>query len=437
VTVLDIIERKKVGKELSAEELGFLCRGVADGTVPDYQIAAWLMAVYFRGMTEAETLAFTRSLASTGRTLDWSHLPRPPADKHSTGGVGDKTSLVLVPLMAAAGIPMMKMSGRGLGLTGGTIDKLESIPGFQVELSPDALREQILRVGCAIVGQSSELVPADAVLYALRDVTATVDSVPLIASSIMAKKLAAGAGTIVLDVKYGSGAFMRDRESARELAAAMVKIGVGAGRRVAAVLSAMEEPLGSAVGNSLEVQEAVETLRGGGPADLWELARELGSQILILVGDARDVEGARARLDQIRSSGAAFARFGALVEAQGGDPRSIEEPSRLPTAPRIVSLEAASDGWIRRVDAKLVAEAALRLGAGRVQKTDAVDLAVGLRILKKRGAPVRRGEPIAEIHARDPEGLERAGHALRRACEISEHEVEPEIARYEVIRFDA
>ncbi|HEX5724154.1 MAG TPA: thymidine phosphorylase, partial [Longimicrobiaceae bacterium] len=291
-----LIERKKAGEALTDGELRFLCRGYLDGSIPDYQVAAWLMAVVWRGMTPAETLAFTRALVDTGARLDWSGLDRPTVDKHSTGGVGDKTSIVLVPLMAAAGAAFVKMSGRGLGHTGGTLDKLESIPGFRVDLSPEEMRAQVERIGCALVGQSPALVPADGALYALRDVTATVDSVPLIAASVMSKKLAGGAGAIVLDVKWGSGAFMRTPAEARALARVMVELGEGAGRRTRAVLSGMEQPLGSAVGNALEVREAIDTLRGGGPPELWALTLELGAHLLLLAGLAASADAARATL---------------------------------------------------------------------------------------------------------------------------------------------
>jgi pyrimidine-nucleoside phosphorylase len=425
MTPREIIQRKKEGRELTREDLRFLCRGVVQGTIPDYQVAAWLMAVCFRGMSEEETLALTLEMVATGETLDWSHLPRSPVDKHSTGGVGDKTSLVLVPLLAALGVPFVKMSGRGLGHTGGTLDKLESIPGFRVDLSPSELREQVGRIGCALVGQSPGLVPADGILYALRDVTATVDSVPLIASSIMSKKLAAGARTIVLDVKYGTGAFMGSLESARDLARAMVRIGTGAGRNVAAVLSAMDEPLGCAVGHALEVGEAIDTLRGEGPEDLWRLASELGAQVLVMAGDAPDAAAALALLPRARDSGAALNRLEMLVEAQGGDTRAIRDPSVLPRAPVIAVETAGRAGWVERVDALGVAEAALRLGAGRLRKGDAVDPAVGIRLLKKRGSPLSRHEPIAEIHARTDADAEAARAVLGRAIAISEGEVHP------------
>lgn len=430
-----LIERKKQGGELSAAELAWLCREYVAGRVPDYQVAAWLMAVWFRGMSEAETLAFTRAMVATGTTLDWRHLPRPAVDKHSTGGVGDKTSLVLVPLLAAAGLPFVKMSGRGLGHTGGTLDKLESIPGLRVELAPAAVRAQVERIGCAIVGQGADLVPADKLFYALRDVTATVDCLPLIAASIMSKKLAAGAAVIVLDVKYGAGAFMPTREAARELARAMVRIGEGAGRRVRAVLSPMDEPLGRAVGNALEVREAIETLAGGGPEDLWALALELGTHQLLLAGAETDAARARARLTALRDSGAAARRLAELVEAQGGDPTVVREPERLPRAPLVRRFDAPGEApcWVAAVEARAVGEAALALGAGRRTKQDTVDPAVGIVLRRKTGERAAPGEPLAEIHARDAEGAAAALARLEDAFRLSPQPVAAPRLAYEVV----
>ena len=431
--VVALIERKKWGMELTREEIRLLLGGLVGGSIPDYQIAAWLMAVWFQGMTDAETLSLTLAMVESGATLDWSHLPRPPVDKHSTGGVGDKTSLVMVPLMASVGLPFVKMSGRGLGHTGGTLDKLESIEGFSVDLSVGDLRRQIDEIGCALVGQSATLVPADGMLYALRDVTGTVDSLPLIASSIMSKKLAGGAGAIVLDVKYGSGAFMRELEDARELARAMVRIGTGAGRRVGAVLSAMEEPLGRAVGNAIEVGEAIETLRGEGPEDLRDLALELGTQLLLLVGERGTAEEARALLWEKYESGAALDRFERLVRAQGGDVRVVSDTSRLPTAPVIEPFVAPASGWVTRADARAIADVALVLGAGRAQKNDRIDAAVGVVLLEKTGHRVEAGQPLAEIHARSQGVIEEARRQLALAYDISPTEPPTPPAAYEVI----
>jgi pyrimidine-nucleoside phosphorylase len=430
-----LIARKRGGGALSDAELGWLCQGYVAGRIPDYQVAAWLMAVCCRGMDEAETLALTRAMVATGATLDWSHLAATPVDKHSTGGVGDKTSLVLVPLMAAAGLPFVKMSGRGLGHTGGTLDKLESIAGFRTELTPPEMRTQVERIGCALVGQSPELVPGDKLLYALRDVTGTVDCLPLIASSIMSKKLAAGAPVVVLDVKFGAGAFMREVETARELARAMVRIGEGAGRRVRAVLSAMDEPLGRSVGHALEVREAIESLHGRGPADLWALTLELGTNLLLLSGAERDARGARQRLEQLQASGAAAERFAALIEAQGGDPGVVEDPDRLPAAPVVTTFDAPQREvrWVGSADARRIGEAALALGAGRRTKDDTIDLAVGIRLLRKTGDRVEPGEPLAEIHARTDADARAAAEVLRAAYTLEHEPATPAPVRYETV----
>lgn len=435
VAIVPLINRKKNGGELSPEEIRALVGGYLRKEVPDYQVSAFLMAVCWRGMTEAETLALTRVMVESGEVLDWSGLGRPTVDKHSTGGVGDKTSLVLVPLMAAAGAAFVKMSGRGLGHTGGTLDKLESIPGFRVELEVEEMRAQVERTGCALVGQSARLVPADGALYALRDVTGTVESVPLIAGSIMSKKLAAGAETIVLDVKWGAGAFMPTLEEARELAAAMVRIGTGAGRRTRAVLSPMQEPLGRAVGNALEVREAVETLRGGGPAELWELTLELGVQLLLLSGLASGREEATRRLVELRDSGAAAERFAELVRAQGGDPRVVSDPDLLPRAPIVREVSPGAEGarWVAGLDARGVGDAALALGAGRRAKGDPVDPAVGVVLRAKVGDRVAPGEPLAEVHARTEEGWREAEAALRAAYRLEPSPVARPAAGYEVV----
>jgi pyrimidine-nucleoside phosphorylase len=433
--MVGLIERKRDGGELSADELGWLCSEYVAGRVPDYQVAAWLMAVFCRGMGPAETLALTRAMVATGATLDWSHLRTPAVDKHSTGGVGDKTSLVLVPLMAAAGLPFVKMSGRGLGHTGGTLDKLESIAGFRVELTPAEMRAQVERIGCALVGQSPALVPADKLLYALRDVTGTVDCLPLIAASIMSKKLAAGAPVIVLDVKYGSGAFMQTIEAARALAREMVRIGEGAGRRVRAVLSPMDEPLGRAVGNAIEVREAIETLAGGGADDLWALTLELGVHLLLMAGAEQDAESARRRLEHLRDSGEAARRFATLVEAQGGDPRVVEDPDRLPRAAVTSTLDAPPEAewWVGGVDARRVGEAVLMLGAGRRTKEAELDLGVAVRLLRKTGEAVAGGAPLAEIHARTEDDARAAAEVLRAAYRLERAPVSRAPAEYEVV----
>ncbi len=435
-SVVALIDRKKRGGELTGEEIRFLCEGFVAKRIPDYQMSAWLMAVVFRGMTETETLALTRAMVESGVTLGWEELDRPTVDKHSTGGVGDKTSLVLVPLMAAAGAAFVKMSGRGLGHTGGTLDKLEAIPGFRVSLELEEMRAQVGRIGCALVGQSPELVPADGALYALRDVTGTVESVPLIAGSIMSKKLAGGARTVVLDVKWGAGAFMTTREEARELARALVRIGEGAGRRTRAVLSPMDEPLGRAVGNALEVREAIDTLRGGGPSDLWELTLELGAHLLLLSGLAASEGEARDRLVELRDSGRGAETFGELVRAQGGDPRVVDAPDDvLPHAPVVREVTSGADGdrWVAALDARGVGVAALDLGAGRRRKGDPVDPAVGIVLRARIGDRVAPGNPLAEIHARTEAAWEEAAARLRTLYRLVPEPVERPGAEYETI----
>jgi pyrimidine-nucleoside phosphorylase len=431
--VVPLIERKKNGGELSAGEIRALLAGYVAKSVPDYQMASWLMAVCWRGMTEGETLAMTRAMVESGAQLEWAGLDRPTVDKHSTGGVGDKTSIVLVPLMAEAGAAFVKMSGRGLGHTGGTLDKLEAIEGFRTALELDEMRAQVRRIGCALVGQSPDLVPADGALYALRDVTATVDSVPLIASSIMSKKLAGGADTVVLDVKWGSGAFMTTREAARELAHALVGIGEGAGRRTRAVLSSMREPLGRAVGNALEVREAMDTLNGSGPDDLWALTLELGSHLMLLAGLASSADEAARTLTALRDSGAASRRMEALVEAQGGDPRVVARPDLLPAAPVVRVVEADADGWVAEADARGVADAALALGAGRLRKGEPVDPAVGVVMRTRVGDRRARGEPLAEVHARSEDAAAAAEVRLRASLRISADEVPAAGAAYETV----
>jgi pyrimidine-nucleoside phosphorylase len=420
-----LIERKKRGEPLAPEEIGELLEGYTAGRIPDYQMAAWLMAVCWRGMSVPETLALTRAMVASGATLDWQGLDRPTVDKHSTGGVGDKTSIALVPLMAAAGAAFVKMSGRGLGHTGGTLDKLEAIEGFRVGLELDEMRAQVRRIGCALVGQSPELVPADGALYALRDVTGTVDSVPLIAGSVMSKKLASGAQAIVLDVKYGSGAFMPDVEAARELAGALVAIGNGAGRRTRAVLSGMQQPLGRTVGNALEVREAIDILNGSGPADLRELTLELGIDLMELSGLEADETRARARLEALIASGEAARRLEQLIEAQGGDPRVVSDPDRLPQAPVVREVTAAEAGWAARADAREIALAALDLGAGRRHKGDPVDPAVGVVVTARVGDRLERGAPLARVHARTDSDAEAAVRRVREAFTLSADAVSP------------
>jgi pyrimidine-nucleoside phosphorylase len=410
----ELIERKRDGGELSSDEIAELMLAYARDEVPDYQMAAFCMAVYFKGLTPAETHALTDALVRTGDTVDLSPLGRKVVDKHSTGGVGDKTSIALGPIVAACGVPFAKMSGRGLGHTGGTLDKLESIPGFRIELGMDEFLAQVRDVGMAIIGTTAELVPADKRLYALRDVTATIDIIPLIASSIMSKKIAGGADAIVLDVKVGDGAFMKTLESARELAEAMRELGQRAGREVVCELTDMDQPLGHAVGNALEIREAVATLSGQGPADFLELVLGATAHLLALSDLEIDVAEGRRRAEEALASGAALAAYERWVRAQGGDP-SLEA---LPTAPVIRSVPAPGDGFVEAIAATAVGEAALGLGAGRLQKEDAIDYAVGILCLAKRGNEVAAGDPIAEIHAQDDESADRAAAEVTAAYRI-------------------
>jgi pyrimidine-nucleoside phosphorylase len=415
VRAADLIERKRNGEELAAGEIAELVLAYTRGEVPDYQLAAWCMAVYFRGLSGAETHALTEAMLLSGDTIDLAAaLGRRVVDKHSTGGVGDKTSIAVGPIVAACGVPFGKMSGRGLGHTGGTLDKLEAIPGYQVELDLDAFVAQVRDVGLAIVGQTANLVPADRKLYALRDVTATVDIVPLIASSIMSKKLAAGAEAIVLDVKVGDGAFMKTLDDARALAREMREIGRRAGRTVVCLLTDMEQPLGRAVGNALEIREAVETIRGEGPADLTELVIDASARLLALSDLGIDAAEGRRRGEQAVADGAALTAYERWIRAQGGDP----ELAALPRAPIVLDVEAPGDGVVRRLGALQVGVAALELGAGRRTKEDAIDHAVGVVCHAKRGDTVAAGDVLAEIHARDGASAGRAAQAVAAAYEL-------------------
>ncbi|MBI2247923.1 MAG: pyrimidine-nucleoside phosphorylase [Armatimonadetes bacterium] len=407
----ELIQKKRDGGELTAEEIEALLKGYLSGEIPDYQMSALLMAVFFRGMTAQETTALTMAMVRSGETLDLRAIRGTKVDKHSTGGVGDKTSLVLIPLVAAAGVPVAKLSGRGLGHTGGTLDKLESIPGFTTELSAEAFVSQVNRIGCAIAGQAADLVPADKKLYALRDVTATVDSIPLIAASVMSKKITAGSDAIVLDVKTGSGAFMKTLDGSRNLAKTMVAIGNAAGRRTVAVISDMAQPLGMTVGNALEVREAIETLRDGGPDDLRELCVTLGAQMLVLAGIAVSEEDAKARLERLLSDGEARAKFREMVRAQKGDPACVDDPERLPKASVIEPAPAPSSGVVVAIDAERIGLAAMALGAGRAKKDDVIDPAVGIVLRKKVRDAVSEGEVLAAVHAAD---RRRAGEAVAR-----------------------
>jgi pyrimidine-nucleoside phosphorylase len=400
----ELIQRKRDGAELAAEEITELALAYGRGDVPDYQMAAFCMAVYFRGLTAAETHALTDALVQSGETLDLSPLGRKVVDKHSTGGVGDKTSIALAPLVAACGVPFAKMSGRGLGHTGGTLDKLESIPGFSIDLDMDAFLRQVRDVGVAVIGQTAELVPADKDLYALRDVTATVDIIPLIASSIMSKKIAGGADAIVLDVKVGDGAFMKTLEAARELAEAMRELGLRAGREVVCELTDMDQPLGRAVGNALEIREAVATLQGDGPPDFVELVLGAAAHLLALSDLGVDADEGRRRAEAALADGSAFAAYERWIRAQGGD-AALEA---LPSAPVVRLVPAPGHGYVQAIAATAIGEAALRLGAGRVRKGDAIDHSVGLLCLAKRGDRVEAGAPLAEVHAPTEDAAARA-----------------------------
>ena len=413
----ELIQRKRDAGELSADELSELVLGYTRGEIPDYQMAAFLMAVYFRGLSGAETFALTDAMIRSGDTLELgAALGRKVVDKHSTGGVGDKTSIAVGPIVAACGVPFGKMSGRGLGHTGGTLDKLESIPGYGVELTTDEFLEQVREVGMAIVGQTADLVPADKLLYALRDVTATVDNVSLIAASIMSKKIAGGADAIVLDVKVGDGAFMKTLDAARELGKVMIELGTHAGRETICVLTDMDQPLGCAVGNALEVREAADTIRGEGPADFSELVVDSVAHLLALSDLGVDEHEGRRRAEQAVASGDAFEAYERWIRAQGGDP----DLGLLPRAPVVTQVAATRSGSVGRLGAIKIGVAALHLGAGRRTKADEIDHAVGIVCLRKRGEAVVEGEPLAEIHARDEASAQRAAAEVLAAYELAD-----------------
>jgi pyrimidine-nucleoside phosphorylase len=416
---VDIIIKKRDGHILSTDEIDWLIDGYTRGTVPDYQMAAWAMATLLQGMDDRETADLTLAMARSGDMLDLHDIAPLTVDKHSTGGVGDKTSLVLGPLVAAISLPVAKMSGRGLGFSGGTLDKLESIPGFCVGLDSAEFRRAVREVGLVIAGQSAKLAPADKQLYALRDVTGTVDSIPLIAASIMSKKLAAGADCIVLDVKVGRGAFMKTLDDARELARRMVSIGQQAGRRVAAVLTSMDQPLGYAIGNALEVKEAIGTLQGHGPADFTELCLVLGTRLALLAGKASNAAEAETLLREALHSGAAWQKFRAMVANQGGDLQTIDDPSLLPQATTVEPISALSDGFIAHIDALQLGLIVGELGGGRQQKQDPIDPSVGIVVEHKIGDFVSQGAPLATVHARNGSDVERVRERVRAAFELA------------------
>lgn len=396
---VDIIEKKRDGHPLTTEEIQFFITNYTNGTIPDYQVSALLMAIYFQGMTSKECADLTSAMMHSGDTVDLSSIKGIKVDKHSTGGVGDTTTLVLAPLVAALDIPVAKMSGRGLGHTGGTNDKFESIPGFKIELGKQEFIDQVNEKGVAVIGQSGNLTPADKKLYSLRDVTGTVGSIPLIASSIMSKKLAAGADAIVLDVKTGDGALMKTMEDSEKLAHEMVNIGNQIGRRTMAIISDMSQPLGFAIGNALEVKEAIDTLKGHGPADLTELVLTLGSQMVVLANKAKTLEEAREKLQEVIKNGKAIQKFKDLIEAQGGDSSVVDHPEKLASAPYQIALPALKSGYVSRIIADQIGIIAMQLGAGRATKEDIIDPAVGIVLHKKVGDKVTEGEALLTIHA--------------------------------------
>lgn len=429
----DIIEKKRNGNELSKEEIEFFIKGYTDGIIPDYQASAFCMAVYFKGMTENETVLLTEAMANSGDTVDLSMFGTLSADKHSTGGVGDKTSLIVAPIVASLGGKVTKMSGRGLGHTGGTVDKLESIPGYKTTLSGDDFISQVERVGMAIIGQSGNLTPADKKLYALRDVTATVDSIPLIVSSIMSKKIAAGSHNIVLDVKCGSGAFMKTLDDAEILANEMVKIGKGCGRNTAALITDMDRPLGSAVGNSLEVIEAVQVLKGELDNDLKEVCVSLASELISLVLSVSHCE-ALTMVNNALNSGKAFEKMKEWISAQGGDVSFIENTDKFPKAESVYDVLADSDGYISSMDTEKIGLASVILGAGRENKEASIDFSAGIMLYKKTGDKISKGEKLATLVTNNKMSLEDAEKMYRSALFVSSVNPERKPLIYKVIR---
>ena len=431
---VDIIVKKRDHQELTKEELNFFIAGITDESIPDYQAAAWAMATLLNGMTDRETTDLTLAMAHSGDILDLSAVVPFTVDKHSTGGVGDKTSLTVAPIVAACGLPVGKMSGRGLGFSGGTLDKIQSIPGYRTDLTPDEFLQQLDSIGIVLTGQSANLAPADGKLYALRDVTGTVQSLPLIASSIMSKKLAAGADAIVLDVKSGNGAFMETLDGARALANIMTAIGHHSGRQVVCLLSDMNQPLGHQVGNALELKEAIQALHGKGPEDFMEHCLVVSSHMLLLGSKAPTLEDARKLAQEALNSGRAFEKFLALVEAQNGDTRYVHDLSLLPTARYIEDVPAPRTGYLKTVHAREIGETAVDLGAGRASKKDEIDPAVGITILHKVGDKVEAGETLFTVHANDEARLAAAKQRLLNAHEIVDAPCDPLPLFYGVIQ---
>ncbi len=420
----DLIAKKRDGGELSTEEIQFMIDGYVSGEIPDYQMSAMCMAIYFRGMTDRETLDLTTAMKNSGDVVDLSAITGIKADKHSTGGVGDKTSLILCPMVAACGLRIAKMSGRGLGHTGGTLDKLESFPGYNISIGEQRFLENVNRIGIALMGQTAVLVPADKKLYALRDVTGTVPSIPLIVSSIMSKKLASGADVIVLDVKCGSGAFMKTESDAQELARGLTRIGRLSGKKCAAVITDMDQPLGCAVGNALEVKEAISVLRGETKGDLLELCLTLGSCMLTEAGFAADEAAARQMLQESIDSGAALKKLAELVEAQDGSAADVYDTKRLPLAPVQMEVPSACAGYLSHIECEKVGLISMHLGGGRASKEDVIDLSVGLVLHKKVGDRVEQGESLGTIHAATEEKAREAAKLLRACCSFSDEPVE-------------
>lgn len=421
--MIDLIEKKRDGKSMTTTEIDYFVRAVTEESVPDYQTAALLMAIYLRGMSRRETVDLTLAMARSGDRLDLHDVAPFVVDKHSSGGVGDKTTLVVQPLAAACGVPVGKMSGRGLGSSGGTLDKMESFRGWSPALTLDRFKRQLAQIGLVLAGQTADLAPADGKLYALRDVTGTVASVPLIAASIMSKKLAAGADAIVLDVKLGSGAFMPTVEAARELGQLMVDIGRDAGRKMVALLSDMNQPLGHAVGNALEVKEAIATLRGGGPDDFWAHCLEVAGHMVLLAGAADSLAAAQERVTAVRNSGAALEKFREMVVAQGGDGAQVDDPQTLPLAPVVRPLLAPQDGAVAAINTGVVGWACVRLGGGRMTKADKIDHAVGVVLRVKIGDQVAAGDTLGEVHAADEAAAQQAATTILEAITWSDEPV--------------
>jgi pyrimidine-nucleoside phosphorylase len=431
---VDIIIKKRDGGELTSEEINWFIQGFTKGEIPDYQAAAWAMAVLLCGMTDRETTDLTLAMADSGERMDLSSVVKIAVDKHSTGGVGDKTTLVVEPIVAACGLPVGKMSGRGLGFSGGTLDKMESIPGYRVNLSREEFLEQLSTHGLVLTGQSGDLAPADGKLYALRDVTGTVPAIPLIASSVMSKKIAAGAQAIVLDVKTGNGAFMETIDEARRLARLMVSIGTLSGRKVVGLLSDMNQPLGEAVGNALEVKEAIDTLHNGGPADFREHCLVVASHMLVIGDKAANIENARSIAEAALGDGRAWQQFRDLVSIQGGDVLFVDEPQRLAVAPIIKELKSPESGYLKQVHARTIGETSVELGAGREKKGDAIDHAVGIIVHHKVGDKVDKGEILFTVHANDEQKCQQALHRLREAVTFSMDTVPPLPLFYDVVK---